>query len=961
MKLPNLDQAFGDTPECVHAAIEAGFRAGARAEAQREDESRAWAVRAARSAARRRRLFGAAGVAAVLALTLCVAVLSTARPGAPRPDTFHPAAQPGSGSAPSTSGNDPGASTSKRPNPEAEVFVAPGGLYYHAVPDCSGMEGAQALSAGEAAALGKRPCPVCVGATDGGASMDVATDVPTQTPAEAVSESQSSNLSALNEEIHDATPAIPAEEAAEAPTSKFSAPEGEIYEAPPESPAEAVSDAALSVSSVPEGMVYATDGGRYLHALSDCCGMENARAMTVFEALKLGKAVCPNCIDAKAPVYATDGGHYFHVLSDCCGMENARAMTVPEALKLGKATCPNCIGEVAIAFATEGGRYYHTVSDCSGMENARFTTAAAAEAQGKSPCPACAGAGSASASMNAEIAATQESSGTTISISIAPEAESGEEPPGGGGAETHDVLLYVGIDPDMKVYATDEAPRYHADPGCSGMENARAMTVLSALALDKAPCPVCVGASTRVYATGDGSYYHAFPDCSGMENARATTVEIALNAGKAPCPVCVGADDFVYATRGGIYCHTEANCSGMQNAEAMFASRAGLLGKHPCPVCMAQKPELVRTVLFNNALYLSTRRNAADADSPIFYYTANGSWFHLDPECSGMRSAGSHTLRELFKCGKKPCPACFADEAARELYRISAPEGDKDAVLISGFSSVSGCFHRDPTCFGMQMCDETTLADARDFHNLGPCPACLPGLAGESDSIPCVVDADGAYYHLRDDCPRLGGGAQETTRLQAQASGRMHCPECVALSPDGADKFEALFGFGLSEIEAEYSYERTDLRADGAREWYLSDGIAVDSLGLYAPDGAGGGTLSIGYEYDGGVQLWTLPSELFARAGEPLHALYWEYAPKALQECLADSENLEQTLGACRGASLRFDAGCGVTACMLSFGSPGGNCVLGWEADGNGGFQLAYRRCTGEGWTQAALKEKIGS
>ena len=33
MKLPNLDQAFGDTPECVHAAIEAGFRAGARAEA----------------------------------------------------------------------------------------------------------------------------------------------------------------------------------------------------------------------------------------------------------------------------------------------------------------------------------------------------------------------------------------------------------------------------------------------------------------------------------------------------------------------------------------------------------------------------------------------------------------------------------------------------------------------------------------------------------------------------------------------------------------------------------------------------------------------------------------------------------------------------------------------------------------------------------------------------------------
>ena len=76
---------------------------------------------------------------------------------------------------------------------------------------------------------------------------------------------------------------------------------------------------------------------------------------------------------------------------------------------------------------------------------------------------------------------------------------------------------------------------------------------------------------------------------------------------------------------------------------------------------------------------------------------------------------------------------------------------------------------------------------------------------------------------------------------------------------------------------------------------------------------------------------------------------------------LADSEDPDGMLASCRSASLRFDADCNLSACMLIFGDSGGSCTLGWEADGSGGFQLAYRRCTGEGWTQAALQEGIGS
>ena len=650
-------------------------------------------------------------------------------------------------------------------------------------------------------------------------------------------------------------------------------------------------------------------------------------------------------------------------------------MTVAEALKLGKSTCPSCIGAVEVAFATDGGRYYHAAPDCSGMENAHFTTVPAAEAQGKSPCPNCIGA-AASNEAAAGMPATQDAplsaeddvsvaeavSVEVISISVLPE-EINVEVPEGGASEIVEVSRFVDLSLETTVYTSGEAPRYHADPGCSVLEDAHALTVLSALALGKSTCPDRTGASVCVYTARGDSRYHFRLDCSGLEGARATALETALRAGLAPCAACVGADGDVYATGGGVYCHTEPDCSGMRNAKVLSASRAGLLGKTPCPVCMAQKPELARTVLFNCALGLSTDRGPAigGADDPIFYYTANGRWFHLSPDCSGMRNAGAHALRELFSCGKKPCPACFPDEAARELYRIPAPEGDKAAVLVSGSAGVSGCFHRDPTCFGMQFCYATTLADARDFRNLGPCPACLPALAGETDPIPCFADADGAYYHLRGDCPRLGGGAQETTRLQAQASGRMHCPDCAALSPEGADKFEALFGRSLSEVSEGYSYERTDLRADGAREWFLSDGAEAESLGLYAPDGAGGGTLTIGCAYDGDVQPWSLPPELLTRAREPLPTLYQKYASDALRDVLADSEDPDGMLASCRSASLRFDADCNLSACMLIFGDSGGSCTLGWEADGSGGFQLAYRRCTGEGWTQAALQEGIGS
>ena len=854
MKLPNLNRAFGETPECVRAAIEAGFLEGMRAAAYgvesapiakaregealrsanphknaseagahssaspdanlfetgaRRDEARAGAsapdrnaarpspaLRAARAAARKRKILNAAGIAAVLTLTLGLSVFSAGRLNPPRPDSFQPVAQPDGGAGAPPPGSATALArgreaTAQLPGPQETVYAAEGGRYYHAVPDCSGMQGARALSAQEAEAAGKRPCPICIGG-DGGAEVADATPAPTQTPS--VRETDA-------ETPADATPAptqTPSVRETDAGTPETAA-RGES----------AVVPALPAMEAAVDERAQGADGdGALWVAVSESSDFMEAEAPAT-DASDTAGFIAFTLEDA---VFATDRGRYFHALADCSGMEGARAMTLADAMAMGKGLCPNCFG-MERAFATEGGRYYHIDPECSGMENARLTPIDDARARGQKPCPTCIG---------DAIAFAEQ---TTLDFAL---AESD------GASESAHAELWFEV-------ASDSA--LPAQPAGDASETA---------------------------LPDDGTPLNPSPE--------------------------------------------EAAVGG--------------------------------------------------AESPIFYYTANGVWFHLSPNCSGMQNAGAHTLRELFQCGKLPCPACFADESARALYRIPAPEGDASPVLVPVEPGVSGCFHRDPFCFGMSACYQTTLARARDFQNLGPCPACLPDLAGETDPMPCVVDADGAYYHLRDDCPRLGGGAQETTRLQAQASGRMHCPDCAALSPDGADRFEALFGFGINEIEEGFRYERTDLRADGAREWFLSDGVEIDSLGFYAPDGAGGGTLSVGYasqEYGDSSPFRTIPPEFFARTPEPLYSLERVSAQAALEACLAEPDLLQEVLSACWSASLRFDADCNVTACMLRFAAPEGHCVLGWEADESGGFRLAYRRCYGESWTQAAQQEKIGS
>jgi len=134
MKHPDLDRAFGPTPEIVHLSMESAFRKGEKAMKLRH------------------KIIAMASVAAVLALAC--GLFAFALPNEPRPDVV---AQPQLCGEPTI----------------VTVYYNPYGKYYHYEEHCSGMRGAEPHSLQEAEYVGKLPCPVCVAGGDAVVSIEV--------------------------------------------------------------------------------------------------------------------------------------------------------------------------------------------------------------------------------------------------------------------------------------------------------------------------------------------------------------------------------------------------------------------------------------------------------------------------------------------------------------------------------------------------------------------------------------------------------------------------------------------------------------------------------------------------------------------------------------------------------------------------------------------------------------------
>lgn len=131
MRYPDFDRAFGKTPDAIHDNIIEGIERGEKAMKFRS------------------KIIWMASAAAALVVIVAVAALAAGglELGKPKQDIVL-----GQQYSPAPSQN----------TLESTFYYTEKGTYFHAIPDCSGMQGAQAHSLREAYASGKGACPVCV-------------------------------------------------------------------------------------------------------------------------------------------------------------------------------------------------------------------------------------------------------------------------------------------------------------------------------------------------------------------------------------------------------------------------------------------------------------------------------------------------------------------------------------------------------------------------------------------------------------------------------------------------------------------------------------------------------------------------------------------------------------------------------------------------------------------------------
>ena len=119
---------------------------------------------------------------------------------------------------------------------------------------------------------------------------------------------------------------------------------------------------------------WSLDGDEYYHADRDCAGIGPALEEIesgytyVYLARLAGKLPCPDCIIwqqttpaiLSGALYYTDGGTFVHSVSNCSGMLHASACTLAQALEAGKVPCLNCIGAECIYV---NGIYWNSATD----------------------------------------------------------------------------------------------------------------------------------------------------------------------------------------------------------------------------------------------------------------------------------------------------------------------------------------------------------------------------------------------------------------------------------------------------------------------------------------------------------------------------------------------------------------------------------------------------------------------
>lgn len=562
------------------------------------------------------------------------------------------------------------------------VYMTANGTWYHSQSNCQGMTGAKLVTIDDAVKAGKTPCPECIGTTGGDGTGAAATSAPTG--------SDSSNVFYCT----DRGTWYHSDEHCQGMTGAY-----KISAAAAEQKGKTPCPRCLGGNSGVDNY-YATTNGKWYHTDRNCQGMTGATRVSLATALRRGQTACPVCAGGTAdtkpdivPVttptanpnggattvtdgeyYSTTDGTYFHKNATCSGMKNATKVTAAQIAERGQKPCPKCVGTSGTYYSTPTGTYYHANATCSGMKNADIVTLAMIRSRGQKPCPKCIG-GSNTGDNNG--GNTGDDTGTGYYYATA------------GGEHYHSKATCSGMKGATKITqaAAEAAGKtpcptcvgsvysaggkyYHKDKHCDGMQNAKLVTILAAEKAGQTACPKCIGGTApstpdntgddddsdlAYYATENGDHYHRNSTCSGMKGATKISEAAAKKAGKTPCPKCIGT---VYAVDGGDYYHKTATCSGMKNARLMTVDQAELSGHAPCPTCMGGTP-----IDSGNDNTGGNTGAKVDPDTTEVWVTIEGSKYHSEQHCSGMKNAAKTTLSWALSHNYARCTTCNAPSA----------------------------------------------------------------------------------------------------------------------------------------------------------------------------------------------------------------------------------------------------------------------------------------------------------
>ncbi len=236
-----------------------------------------------------------------------------------------------------------------------------------------------------------------------------------------------------------------------------------------------------------------------------------------------------------------------------------------------------------------------------------------------------------------------------------------------------------------------------------------------------------------------------------MTNAQRVVLSVALGRGQKACP----------------YCWAQASATPAPTntplPAGMYYYRPDGTYYHLDPNCQGMKS----AVLVSEAEAIAAGKISCPVCLGSVYMTDTGTWYHSDSTCQGMKNAKKVTVTEARAAGKTECPVCMNG---------TPTTGTNTATGTTAFyaTDTGKWYHSDPTCQGMTNAKQISAAAAEQAGKTA-CPVCLRGNSGTATYY---ATTGGQWYHTDRTCQGMTNAAR-VTLATALSRGQTACPVCA--------------------------------------------------------------------------------------------------------------------------------------------------------------------------------------